>query len=304
MHRSAAAAIAGGLLWIAPNPAFADAKDGKAVAAECIDSFENAQRAQKNGHLVFAHKLYSECVATACPKQVRHDCVQGQTDTDRALATVTVVVRDAAGNDVPATIKVDGNPFTPEPGRAQPIDPGPREFQYTVNGETKVTSITIAEGEKSRVIVLPAPTPDAPPTPPPPAPTPPPPRPPPENNTLGLVGPVAVGSVGLLLVLGGFGGMYLLAKGEADDRDMARAVVNDPSKTPNERQAAISSANSHNNTAQNDQLIGIIFLTAGVLFVATGATWYLLGQQNQNKRAQVVPVVTPHYAGSAFSLSF
>jgi hypothetical protein len=96
--------------------------------------------------------------------------------------------------------------------------------------------------------------------------------------------------------------MYLLAKGEADDRDMARLVANDPTKSQNERAAAVSSANSHNNTAQNDQLIGIIFLTAGVLLVATGASWYFIGQQN--KRAQVLPVVTPHYAGSAFSLSF
>jgi hypothetical protein len=299
MHRFCAALIAGGLLALS-SPAVADTKPS---AAECIDSFENAQRAQKGGHLVFAQKLYAECAVSACPKQVRNDCAQGQSETDRAIATVTVVVRDPAGADVPATLKLDGNPFTPEAGRATPIDPGPRVFQYTVNGEMKSLTVTIAEGEKARLVVLPAGETVAAPVPTPAT--------PPSTSPLlssssstsdiGIVGPIIVGSIGALALIAAFG-VYGLSANEADERDKQQAIVNDPTRSKADREAAIGSVNSHNNAADTDQTLALLVGAGGLVFVAGAAAWYFLGRPS--KRAAVVPIMTPHYAGTAFSLAF
>lgn len=254
------------------------------TVTECVDSFENAQRAQKNGHLVFARKLFQECIVPACPKALRDDCTHGQTAVDRAIATITVVVRDASGADVPATIKVDGNPFVSEPGHAAPIDPGTHKFTYVVGDETKLTSITIAEGEKSRVIVLPASagpattaaTPAAAPASP---------------SRAYIIGPAVVGGLGLLTLIAA-GGAALMASKEADDRDAQQAIFNDATRSPTERKTAGVSANSHNDAASNDQLVALVLGTGALVMIGGAVAWYFLARPAGQRTARLSPVIT------------
>jgi hypothetical protein len=251
-----------------------------------VEAFENAQRAQKNGHLVFAQKLFLECLVPACPKEVRNDCTEGQANVDRSLATVTIVVRNAAGADVPAKIKIDGAPYTREPGRAMPIDPGTHQLQYTVGGETKLSSVTIVEGEKSRVIVL--------------TPTGEPPAPVPAQATVAqtaapsrsyIIGPAVVGGLGVLTALAA-AGMFVIGSNEASDRDAERAVFNDQTKTDVERNAAAKSSNSHNDAANNAQLFGVILGGSALVMVGVAAAWYLIAKASTSKTAQFSPVIT------------
>lgn len=284
MKRLLAAFAATGLALAAP-PAHADP-----TVAQCVDSFENAQRAQKNGHLVFAKKLFQECLVPACPKAVRDDCTQGQASVDRGIATVTVVVRDAAGADVPSTIKVDGNPLVTKAGLAAPIDPGPHQFQYTVGEQSRTASITINEGEKSRLIVLPAtggaPTSGAAPTSS---------SPPGETTSEGspsILGPALLGGAGALLLLAA-GGAYLMARGEASERDDQAAIYADTSKLQAERTAAAQSSNSHSEAADNDTRLAIILGASGLALLGGAAAWYFLTRPNAKLPAlsQLSPVI-------------
>lgn len=284
MKRLLAALAATGLALAAP-PAHADP-----TVAQCVDSFENAQRAQKNGHLVFARKLFQECLVPACPKAVRDDCTQGQASVDRGIATVTVVVRDAAGADVPSTIKVDGNPFVAKAGLAAPIDPGPHQFQYTVGEQSRTASITINEGEKSRLIVLPA-TGGAPTSGAAPASS----SPPGETTSEGspsILGPALLGGAGALLVLAGVG-LYFMGKGEASDRDDQIGRAQDLTLSQTERSAAENSANSHNEAANNDERLAIILGASGVVLLGGAAAWYFLTRPNAKlpTLSQLSPVI-------------
>ena len=252
------------------------------TVAECLDAFENAQRAQKNGHLVFASKLVQECVAPACPAAVRNDCTQMQSSLERSIATVTIVVRNAAGADVPSTIKVDGAPFDGSAGRAVPIDPGPHQLQYTVGSETKLSSVTIAEGEKSRVIVLSA-------SDEPPAPVPQPAAEAPARAS--IVGPAIVGGVGALSILAGVGAFVMSSK-QASDADDQRAISEDPSKTQALRDASERSAASHDDAASNDRTIGFVLGAAGLAMIGTAIVWYVLTKPAPAKQARLSPVFT------------
>lgn len=275
------ATIAG--LVLVTTPAAADP-----TVAQCVDSYENAQRAQKNGHLVFARKLFQECLVTACPKEVRNDCTEGQASVDRGIATVTFAVRDASGADVPSTIKVDGAPLAGEPGHAVPMDPGTHQIQYTVGGETKLTSVTILEGEKSRVVVLTAngaaPSSAT------------------SNPTTTIVqmeapsrgyivGPLVVGGVAVLTLLGATF-MFVNASKESSARDEQRAVFNDFSKSETERNNAGRSANSHNDAANNDQLLGLVLVGSAVVIAGLAATWYFVAKPSGKKAANFSPVIT------------
>jgi hypothetical protein len=285
MQRSWAAATVAGLV-LATTPAHADP-----TVAECVDAFENAQRAQKNGHLVFAGKLFQECLVPACPKEVRNDCTAGQVSVDRSIATVTIVVRNAAGADVPSTIKIDGAPVSGAPGHAMPIDPGTHQLQYTVGGDTKLSNVTIVEGEKSRVIVLPAsePTSEAPKAATPPAASPPPSAEAPSNGS--IVGPAIAGGLGVLALVAGVGA-FVLSANEASDRDEQRAIANDTTKSPATRNASDVSANTHDNASSTDRSIGIGLAVGGFVLIGSAAAWYVFTRSSSKKSARFSPVIT------------
>lgn len=186
------------------------------------------------------------------------------------------------------TIKIDGQPLASQPGHAVPIDPGTHQLQYTVGGETKLSSVTIVEGEKSRVIVLGANA-----SAPPPAASPVSPAPPsaePSSNGY-LIAPIIVGGVGVLTLLASTG-MVVVAKNEASQRDQQTAVFHDTSRSTVERSNAGLAANSHNDAANNDQLVALILGGSALALLGVAVTLYVVGRPSSKKAAQFSPVIT------------
>lgn len=271
------------------TPARADST----TLVQCMDAHENAQRAQKNGHLVFAQKLFQECSAAECPKALRNDCVEGQGSVERATPTVTIVVRDASGADVASAIKVDGMPLTGESGKATPMDPGPHKVQYVVGDKTLLSSFTLVEGEKSRVIALPAsdqpaPAPVAAPAPAPAAPAA---KDDPSPSRSYLIGPAVLAGAGVLTLIA-CTGAFAASHGEANDRDDQLLIANDTTKSVTERNNANRSAQSHDDAAGNDRTIALVLGASAVVLIGGAVAWYFFGKPATHKAARFSPVIT------------
>jgi hypothetical protein len=279
------------------------AKSPTAVEA-CIASFSDAQIQQKRGHLVDAAKVYSECAAVTCPTQIREDCARKRDEVERALPTVVFVVRDANGKDLEAQVTVDNALFDSSSGRARPIDPGPHVIAYGPPGVARrEEKVTIAEGEKSRTIVL-AWTGEVPPraTPTKPAET---------SSTStedraparrSLVGPIVLGTMGAVALVATVG-IYAISKNEEEKGDELKAIADEERKSGSESNAdsARRASNSRYDAAKNDQLIAVLFGVTGVLAIGGAVVWYVIDTPSTTpaKKTSVTPLVGPSFAGLA-----
>jgi hypothetical protein len=116
------------------------------------------------------------------------------------------------------------------------------------------------------------------------------------QRTVGLI----VGGAGILTGLAA-AGVFILANKEASDRDDQRAVFNspDPAVTPGERANAAKSANSHNDAANNDQLIALILTGGAVVMAGLGAVLFFTAPKSKEKTAKIVPtpIAGPNFQG-------
>jgi hypothetical protein len=131
------------------------AKAGAAepTKAQCIAANEGAQDLRGAGKLLEARAQLALCVSESCPGAVRQDCAQRLADVDKALPSLVLVAKDAAGNDlggVRATI--DGKPLADAlNGSAVPVDPGEHHLVLESAGLASVAkTLILHEGEKGR----------------------------------------------------------------------------------------------------------------------------------------------------------
>jgi hypothetical protein len=98
--------------------------------------------------------------------------------------------------------------------------------------------------------------------------------------------------------------MFVVAKNEESARDEQRK--NEANATGDARASYAKSADSHAKAADNNQLISLILAGGGVVLVGVGAVLYFTAPKRPEKAAktQLVPVVTPTFAGLGLGGSF
>ena len=86
-------------------------------------------------------------------KHVREDCAQRLDEVDKAMPSLVLEARDAAGNDLGAVrVTLDGAPLTVKlDGTAIAVDPGEHRLTFEAVGLPKVEkSLIVREGDKGR----------------------------------------------------------------------------------------------------------------------------------------------------------
>jgi hypothetical protein len=267
---------------------------------KCTGNFEEAQLKEKRGKLVEAEQLYAACAATECPSMIRTDCTAKREEVIRRIPTVTVVIRDASGADVTASVEIDGKPVA-DRARAQALDPGEHTVHYRADGKKPATQkITVVEGEKARVITLStkdgidddgtrasqaAHARDA------------------SSEGPAIVGPVILGTVGVLLLGTGIV-LQVMAKSEDDKAQDFAARANAPDVSEINRAELASAASSRRDAAERNQVIAIGAGLSGLLFIGGGVAWYLLTRPSKASSAMLAPVIAPGFAGGTLGLRF
>lgn len=116
------------------------------------------------------------------------------------------------------------------------------------------------------------------------------------QRTIGLV----VGGAGILAGLAA-GGVFILAKNEASARDEQQDIYNNSQRSTLERNNAGVSANSHNDAANNNQLISLILTGGAVVMVGLGAVLYFTaGSSKVKEKAATLKVLPTPIAGPNF----
>ncbi|MGH7327521.1 MAG: hypothetical protein ACREJX_04150, partial [Polyangiaceae bacterium] len=114
------AAVAVSLALFAPQSAHASPRE------ECISSSMDGQTLRLKGKLHAARLKLRECSNSACPKLIRHDCVDWLGKLASAMPTIVIGALDGAGKDVADVhVSLDGDalPF-PLDGKPIEVDPG------------------------------------------------------------------------------------------------------------------------------------------------------------------------------------
>lgn len=292
---------------------FASTAHAQGMSIEkCTGNFEEAQLKEKRGKLIEAELLYAACADPKCPGMIRSDCSAKRDEMTRRIPTITVVVRDASGNDLTAYVEIDGHPIT-DRAHAQPIDPGDHVVNYRADGKRPATQkITVVEGEKARVInitaregsepaassVEPAKAATTPTQPSQPTPA--------TQETSGggsIVAPIIVGSVGVLALIAGVGVQLAALSEDQKARDF-EAQAQDPDVSSTNRAEFTQASQTRKDAAKNDQTIAILLGAGGLVLIGTGVVLYFVTRPSPKKASLFVPVVTPTFAGASYGLRF
>jgi hypothetical protein len=148
---------------------------------ECIAAAEKAQTERMRSKLRDAYAHLHVCSRDVCPRMVRDDCLTWLSQIEKSLPSLVLQVRDADGarltdvgvsiDGAPALSHLDDTPLV--------VDPGPHTLRFERAGSPPVEQkITVAAGEKARIVAVQL---GMPPAPPPAAPSPEPSPAPPEQ---------------------------------------------------------------------------------------------------------------------------
>lgn len=121
----------------------------------CVAAFDRGQRAQSDRSLRRAQSELIVCAQESCPTVLRADCAGVLAEVRTALPTLVFAADDGNGHEL-TDVKVFVGSELVAPaldGRAVAVDPGTFELRFERPGQAPVlTTRTIREGEKSRVI--------------------------------------------------------------------------------------------------------------------------------------------------------
>jgi hypothetical protein len=148
---------------------------GRAIADDardaCFTAYEQGQRLRKDGKLRAAHDQLAACTDPACAGFVRKDCSAWLDQVESSIPAVVLMPRsDAKGSrDLSVTVFVDGERIAERiDGRAIPVDPGPHDVRYELDGRSVEQRVVVPEGNKTFPLVVDldalAPQPPSPPT--------------------------------------------------------------------------------------------------------------------------------------------
>jgi hypothetical protein len=120
----------------------------------CAQAYESAQEEKATGRLKAAIEHLKSCIDPNCATFIREDCVRWMDQVDSALPTVVFSVREDGKDLTDVEIQCDDKPLTGKlDGKAIPVDPGLRDFSFTVPGlEPMARQVLIREGERNRIV--------------------------------------------------------------------------------------------------------------------------------------------------------
>jgi hypothetical protein len=257
----------------AASPAAADEKEA------CADAAEAAQRARIQKHFQVAREQLLTCSRASCPTFVRNDCAHWLKEVDAATPTIVVRARDPGGHDVyDIKVYVDDRLLQPRlDGTSVPVDPGGHKLRYELpDRSTREEEVILVEGEKDRALtltvgsagptVLPAKASAASPS---------------AGSTQATTtssyrtgkGPWIVGGVGIAGLVG-FGILQAVAQSRYSDLNGSCGMTHTCSA------GDVSSLRA-------EFVASGIFLGVGIIGVATGVTWWLLGRDHSRESSAI-----------------
>ena len=139
--------VLGALLFVA--------RSASADVQACLAASEKGQRARSAGKLREAREYFLVCGAEGCPKLVRQDCAQWNSELAQTLPTVVFGARDKDGRDLfDVSVSMDGEVLvTKLDGKSVTVDPGKHTFRFEAAGQPPVEEVAlIKEGERARVL--------------------------------------------------------------------------------------------------------------------------------------------------------
>ncbi len=140
------------------------------AAQACVRAYEAAQELRLDKKLLAARDELRACMADSCPAVARQSCAGWLDEVEQAMPTVVLRFFDGGVEKNDVAVTIDGAPLRERlDGAAVEVDPGPHTFRFTpARGAPVEQTVTIAEGEKLRQLVVTVAPPPAPPPPPPP----------------------------------------------------------------------------------------------------------------------------------------
>jgi hypothetical protein len=147
---------------------------GASARDKCFAASLEAQTLKMKGELHAARDKFQTCARDACPKLVRHDCVDWIGKIAVAMPTIVIGAHDKHGKDVvDVRVSLDGTPLTTHlDGKPIEVDPGSHTLHFEMDGAPSVDQpLLVREGEKDRLVTVaigpePPPVVVAPPPPP------------------------------------------------------------------------------------------------------------------------------------------
>jgi hypothetical protein len=130
-----------------------------AVAANtrnaCFSAYEQAQRLRQDGKLRASRDELTVCADAACPRFVKNDCSTWLGEVEAKMSAIAVVGAHSSAPENRVAVYVDGarlpNPLAGEP---TPVDPGPHDIRYELDGKFVETQVVVPEGDKRFPLVL------------------------------------------------------------------------------------------------------------------------------------------------------
>jgi hypothetical protein len=248
--------------------------------AACLDAASKGQRLRDTHKLAEAREQLRVCAAAHCPAVVQSDCANWLADVEKALPSVVLSAKTAAGADlVDVKVSVDGQPLVSKlDGQAVSMNAGPHTFHFEgVDGTGLDLQRLLKEGEKNQAVAVvlgaapPAPSASQGTVPAPEAPS----RSSSPWKTVGWVlGGVGVAGLGVGTVFG------VLATGDKTRAHCDANNVCDPGTVSGIKSAA---------------LVSDVGWIAGGVLLASGAALVLFAPSASRKPTEgvgVVPVVT------------
>jgi hypothetical protein len=123
--------------------------------AACLQAASSGQTLRDAHKLVEARDQFRVCAGPQCPSIVQTQCAAWLADVEKALPTVVLTAKDAAGADLfDVKVSVDGAPLTARlDGAAVPLNPGPHAFHFELaDGTSADQQVMVREGGKDQSI--------------------------------------------------------------------------------------------------------------------------------------------------------
>lgn len=124
-------------------------------SSRCTQAYVSGQHLMRSTHLLDAQAALLLCARDPCPTALRPECSQWLAEVQRALPSVVIAVKSAAGEDLrDVRVLVDGQPFLSHlDGTAKDIDPGDHLVRLEAAGAPPLEQhVLLHEGEKARVL--------------------------------------------------------------------------------------------------------------------------------------------------------
>ena len=122
--------------------------------AACLDAASKGQTLRNAHKLVEARDQLRICAAATCPAVVQSDCANWLADVERALPSVVLTAKNAAGVMlVDVKVTVDGRPLASKlDGQAVPTNAGQHTFHFEGTDGSADQQVLVTEGDKNQRI--------------------------------------------------------------------------------------------------------------------------------------------------------